>query len=391
MKRQSYLKDRHRRAFTLVELLVVIAIIGVLVALLLPAVQAAREAARRTQCLNHLKQIGLGIHNFHDTKDGVPPITLGAWRASMWVLIYPYIEQAAMYDLFEHTTEISPPASMPITGLSTRLRRNEWSLNMTEAEIKQFAAPSIYVCPTRRDGGGPYVYAYEDGWPGNLRGPQSDYAMVVAFNQVYTGSAGTSYWSWHLNPSVGTVDDINHAIQNQFGPFRLAVVPVGDGSDDASSHTAFRYNSWKPRDTMAWWSDGTSNQLIVGEKFIPMRRLGPSHDPDDGRQGIECYTADATYIMSGSWKLGAARALQRGVDADGPWGFPLARPGEFEGAPNSYSGPSPQWDFGFGSSHPTICNFLLGDGSVRPIAVTTPDRLLAKLSNCSDGYPVTLP
>lgn len=89
-----------RKGFTLVELLVVIAIIGILIALLLPAVQAAREAARRSQCTNNLKQLGLAIHNFHDVNNVFP---IGqpdddndnyAWGA----YILPYVEQKQMYD-----------------------------------------------------------------------------------------------------------------------------------------------------------------------------------------------------------------------------------------------------------------------------------------------------
>src|SRR5258705_7417636 len=93
------------RAFTLVELLVVIAIIGVLVALLLPAVQAARESARRMQCSNKLKQLGLAMHNYHDTSQVFPPQGLPAHGStSTWgwgPLIFPYIELKPLYDTIQ--------------------------------------------------------------------------------------------------------------------------------------------------------------------------------------------------------------------------------------------------------------------------------------------------
>ncbi len=106
-----------RDGFTLVELLVVIAIIGILVALLLPAVQAAREAARRTQCLNNLKQIGLGLQNYHDVRGRFPPgIQFDAgenptssdnFRPNWVILTLPYMEQQTMYDSFDLTQTIS--------------------------------------------------------------------------------------------------------------------------------------------------------------------------------------------------------------------------------------------------------------------------------------------
>jgi prepilin-type N-terminal cleavage/methylation domain-containing protein/prepilin-type processing-associated H-X9-DG protein len=117
-----------RKGFTLIELLVVIAIIGVLIALLLPAVQAAREAARRTQCTNNLKQLGIALHNFHDTNNVLPssvrpPGLTPLPRVAGLTLVLPFFEQKNLYDSmnFEFTWGNPENSTTSLTKISSLL------------------------------------------------------------------------------------------------------------------------------------------------------------------------------------------------------------------------------------------------------------------------------
>src|SRR5262249_49784746 len=121
---------RARRGFTLVELLVVIAIIAVLIGLLLPAVQRVREAANRTQCANNLKQLGLGLHNYHDTYGTFPPAfvnkgpygTTGyAFTHGLAPFLLPYIEQQQLYNLYRWDVPSYDPGNQPVVSRQLKI------------------------------------------------------------------------------------------------------------------------------------------------------------------------------------------------------------------------------------------------------------------------------
>jgi len=131
---------RPKQAFTLVELLVVIAIIGVLVALLLPAVQAARESARRNQCANNIKQITLAVHNYADAHRGALPVGEYACCLGTWLVgLLPYIEQQNLYEQYRFFGALDGNGGNP--DPATRYG-GALNLPVTRTQLKSYNCPS---------------------------------------------------------------------------------------------------------------------------------------------------------------------------------------------------------------------------------------------------------
>jgi prepilin-type N-terminal cleavage/methylation domain-containing protein len=168
LKRQSR-SMKSGRGFTLIELLVVIAIIAVLISLLLPAVQQAREAARRTQCKNSLKQIGLAIHSYHDTFSRLPPACMGYNQYGWGVMLLPYLDQANLYNKIASTSGCSyySPATDCISA--TGFGAYFWTL---KAPNGLSTGLPIFRCAS--DTGSSAIAIDPSGDPDDLKGPDND-------------------------------------------------------------------------------------------------------------------------------------------------------------------------------------------------------------------------
>jgi prepilin-type N-terminal cleavage/methylation domain-containing protein/prepilin-type processing-associated H-X9-DG protein len=333
-----------RSAFTLIELLVVIAIIGILIALLLPAVQKVREAANRASCTNNLKQLGLAVHNFHDTHNFLPPSALRDDWLTWAVLVLPYIEQDNLY--------------------------KEWNLQLRYAEQPKDPDPrphniKTFFCPSRRSADSVEfsvndVAAAVD--PANALGPfpggLSDYACNSGNDSTNNRARGVMTYA--------RCSGVKPDGQPVIGAYN--VTPIGT-----------RVLTWTGVISIASITDGTSNTLLIGEKHIrPFSRDGKNED----RSVFSGNNANNYCRLAGLPPAGVAQS-------NNVTQYPLIQ------NPNDISqttdNPPSPYDANedFGGPHPGVCMFVFCDGSVKGVKTSVDLETLTRLAVRDDGLPIT--
>jgi prepilin-type N-terminal cleavage/methylation domain-containing protein/prepilin-type processing-associated H-X9-DG protein len=339
--RRTRQQSGRRRGFTLIELLVVIAIIAILIGLLLPAVQKIREAARRMQCSNNLKQIGLGLHNYHDVNGRFPPggrcqspfdpggENWGVARGTWLIYLLPYVEQDNIFRLW-------PDDQVNVNSEDIFRSR----LNASQNSYKP---PKVYVCPSDPDNDGRFAsYAGSVG---------AQCAAGPCGNDPYQQFCQQPAWGIDWSPDHG--NDWNaggiRGLFNRLGAeLRMSSIP-----------------------------DGTSNTILVGEV------LAAHHD-----HIIDYWTTPWRFGGDGAWTHfnGGYSHTTTIIPINNPTPNPNCQT-------NAKGGPRNNWNvsWGFKSAHAQGANFLFGDGAVRFLRQSIDTRTYNLLGTRNDGQAVTIP
>ncbi|MCY2992282.1 MAG: DUF1559 domain-containing protein [Planctomycetota bacterium] len=325
---------RRWRAFTLVELLVVIAIIGILVALLLPAIQAAREAARRTQCGNNLKQYGVALQNYHDTYKVFATGT-STWDNYPWVgwqvRILPFAEQGRLYDSVKDWSESQPT------------QRAYYDAPIGPGGATAGSSVTVKYCRCPSD---PFP-DFDSGWA----------------QTSYSGSLG-SQWCPSNGGATCEPFNVGGSLANPGTNYENPGGQEGHGNSSDPSRISGMFSRWGLSLNMAKVTDGTSNTIFVGE-ILPA-----CHDHREG-----------WWTRNGMGNAHASTAS------------PL---NEFTTCPNSNRVSNPackgmdKWNYswGFRSQHPGGAHFLLVDGATRFLTETINYSTYQRLGGRNDGQDI---
>jgi prepilin-type N-terminal cleavage/methylation domain-containing protein/prepilin-type processing-associated H-X9-DG protein len=368
-------RGARRAGFTLVELLVVIAIIGVLVSLLLPAVQAAREAARRSQCQNHLKQIGLawlnhesahqflpsggwGSYYYADPNRGYGKDQPGSWCYS----ILPFMEQAALRQLGVGSTAgsatwqeaVRKVNTTPLSGFMCPSRR---PVKLYPSEMTSVVAPFSFLKAT----------ATSEGLA------KSDYAASSG-DSVVTAASTHEGVTLYLPGSYDIID--NEQTKSNFARFEGFTEDPSDGGKRWQTGVSY----YRSEIGIKRIEDGASNTYMVGEKFL----------------GVDQYEGSGGGSTTPGFDWGENQNMYVGYEWDNHRSaWPLNGKGFSKEAyqpQQDQAGLAPQSPlFKFGSAHVTGFNMAFCDGSVRIIPYDIDPLTHSYLASRLDANPVTLP
>ncbi len=337
-----------RRGFTLVELLVVIAIIGVLVALLLPAIQAAREAARRTQCINNMKQIGLATLNYHDSRRELPPMRIADGNLTYAALLLDYLEQSQAKKLWDKNR-----GSFGCFYDQT--------LQMRSATVDAYFCPSMNhesrVMLVRRavgDGHGhPHGDPEQSGTPLGYYGSISDY-MPVAGSTCSIFDDGGVLRTWEYFGGFTTGDA--HLVDGPVPQVRRATDLIKNGN---------RVIGWKGLTSLKSITDGTTNTLLAGE-------VGKGRS-----ENAHAFNGDHSPFEFVGNRANSGKGFCERCD------LPPRPQGNTEAAINF-------GDSGFGGNHPGTVVFAMCDGSVQGLSRDTDLNMLDRMATRDGGEVIDI-